>query len=214
MLAKSRLIHNKGKVLRRYFSHSTYERSEAQTVSRWQTLFVLTFSISLCLGAAFFGRGEEANDLISPIPVSAHTVEVQVKEVVIDKNENIDTWIGEAVDEFLPSHTSEARMIMHCLAHREAGHGRSGKATDAHGDNGLAGGPFQFHEATWERMRSQMIKQGVATETGSRYDFKEAARTTAWAIANGRAKEWGPILRDSKNNNYAACQLPSWYPQK
>lgn len=115
-----------------------------------------------------------------------------------DESELID----QAVNEFLPNHKSESLMIMHCLAHRESGHG----ASNAHGDNGLAGGPFQFHEATWERMRKQM-----GEPFSTRYDFKEAARTTAWAIANGRALEWGPILRASKGSNYASCQVPSWY---
>lgn len=137
-----------------------------------------------------------------------HYVEVE-KEVIKElPRENVDTMIGDAVDEFLPTHKSEARMIMHCLAHRENGHGGN---PDAHGDGGLAGGPFQFHQATWDRMRKQMIKEGKATEIGDRYSFKESARTTAWAISKGRALEWGPILRDSKGSDYASCQTPSWY---
>lgn len=115
--------------------------------------------------------------------------------------------IEQAVDEFLPTHKSESLMIMHCLAHREARHGES----KAMGDNGLAGGPFQFHEATWTRMRKQMIGSGLSHEVGSRFDFKESARTTAWAIKNGRALEWGPILRSSKGSTFAACPKPSWY---
>lgn len=134
------------------------------------------------------------------------TVEKPVE--VETPRENIDTYIGDAVDEFLPKHKSEARMIMHCLAHRENGHGAN---PNAHGDNGLAGGPFQFHQATWDRMRGQMMKKGLATEIGSRYDFKEAARTTAWAISNGNGLEWGPVLRDSKGSDFATCQTPSWY---
>ena len=131
-----------------------------------------------------------------------------VKPLVIDTREtNISSLIEDAVNEFLPNRKSESLMIMHCLAHRESGHG----ASNAHGDGGLAGGPFQFHEATWQRMRNQMIKQGVASELSTRYDLKEAIRTTAWAIKEGRALEWGPILRDSNGNDYASCQKPSWY---
>lgn len=115
--------------------------------------------------------------------------------------------IEQAVDEFLPTHKSESLMIMHCLAHREARHGES----KAMGDNGLAGGPFQFHEATWIRMRKQMTESGLSHEVGSRFDFKESARTTAWAIKNGRALEWGPILRSSKGSSFASCPVPSWY---
>jgi len=157
---------------------------------------------------------------LSPVgAVSAPTHEVvEVEKIVIKEQprENVDTYIGDAVDEFVPNHRSEARMIMHCLAHRENGHGGN---PDAHGDNGLAGGPFQFHQATWERMRKAMIKQGHATEIGSRYDFKEASRTTAWAMLetekprnkrSGSIFEWGPVLRDSNGDNYASCQTPSW----
>lgn len=130
------------------------------------------------------------------------------KPLVIDtRDTNISSLIDDAVNEFLPNHKSESLMIMHCLAHRESGHG----ASNAHGDGGLAGGPFQFHEETWNRMRKQMIKQGYATEIGSRYDLKESIRTTAWAIKEGRALEWGPALRYSKGNMFAACQSPSWY---
>lgn len=130
------------------------------------------------------------------------------KPLIIDTREtNISSLIDDAVNEFLPDHKSESLMIMHCLAHRESGHG----ASNAHGDNGMAGGPFQFWEDTWNRMRKQMIKQGAATEIGSRYDLKEAVRTTAWAIKEGRALEWGPLKRNSEDNHFADCQFPSWY---
>lgn len=205
--------HNKGKILRRYVGGSMYEYPFERKASIYRTLFIWTLTLAGCLAAAVYGGWNQQNELVSPLPVQGYEekiVEVE-KEVLIDKNENIDTWIGEAVDEFLPDHSSEARMIMHCLAHREAQHGKNGRENDTHGDNGKAGGPFQFWEETWVRMRKQMIFQGVAKEIGSRYDFKEAARTTAWAIANGRALEWGPIVRANKGSDFAACQVPSWY---
>ena len=111
------------------------------------------------------------------------------------------------LSEFLPEHKSESLMIMHCLAHRESGHASSDKC----GDSGLACGPMQFHEDTWIRMRKQMIKQGKATEIGSRLDLKESIKTTAWAINNGNAREWGAIYRKSNGSDYATCQVPSWY---
>lgn len=137
-------------------------------------------------------------------------IEVRIVEKIVVKEipaENISTWISDAVNQYLPNHKSESLMIMHCLAHRESGHG----ASNAQGDGGLAGGGFQFHEATWQRMRKQMLKAGLITEIGSRFDLKQATYTTAWAIANGRALEWGPILRDSKESDFASCQTPSWY---
>lgn len=122
--------------------------------------------------------------------------------------DDMSIYISQAVQEFLPDHKSESLMIMHCLAHRENGHAGN---PNGFGDGGLAGGPYQFHESTWLRMRKQMIAQGVATEINSRMDLKESTRTTAWAIANGRALEWGPVLRDSKGSDFASCQKPSWY---
>jgi hypothetical protein len=141
----------------------------------------------------------------------------EVREVVVEKivekvvekvvyRETIDQYIADSVEEFLPHYKSEATMIMHCLAHRESRHG----ANKGCGDNGMACGPMQFWAETWVRMRKQMIAQGHAEEVGDRLDLKESVRTTAWAIANGRALEWGPILRTSKGNNQAACPVPSW----
>lgn len=124
--------------------------------------------------------------------------------------DEMSSYISQAVQELLPTHKSESLMIMHCLAHRENGHA----ANNHCGDSGLACGPFQYHQETWVRMRKQMIKEGKATEIGDRYDKKESARTTAWAINHGNALEWGPILRDSEGSNYAACQTPSWYSKE
>lgn len=173
-----------------------YRRSERLT-----PLVGLTASIVLGLWLQVLGYGITLNN-------QKIENEAYAKPLIIDtRDTNISSLIDDAVNEFLPNHKSESLMIMHCLAHRESGHG----ASNAHGDNGMAGGPFQFWEDTWNRMRKQMIKQGVAAEIGSRYDLKEAVRTTAWAIKEGRALEWGPILRDSKGNDFAACQKPSWY---
>jgi hypothetical protein len=169
--------------------------------SRWSPVAGLAGSITLCLWLSVLGQGINLNKQ------EVEAVEYK-KPLIIDTREtNISTLIDDAVSEFLSDHESESLMIMHCLAHRESGHG----ASNAHGDGGLAGGPFQFHEETWQRMRKQMFKQGVADEIGSRYDLKEAVRTTAWAISQGRALEWGPILRDSKGSDFASCQTPSWY---
>lgn len=97
------------------------------------------------------------------------------------------------------------RATMHCLASKESKH-----AFDkGHGDGGLAGGPFQFHEATWERMRRQMIKDGYATEIGTRYDLGEAASTVAYAFKKGWAREWGPILRFVNGTYGSKCELPT-----
>lgn len=212
MKRRSARSHNRGKVLRKYLGYKTYEYPNERKLAALQSLFFLGITVTACLSAAAYGKLIQPSELVSPLPVQATTQILEVeKEVVIDKNQNIDTWIGEAVDEFLPKRKSEARMIMHCLAFREAHHGELGKPEDKHGDGGLAGGPFQFHEATWNRMRNQMIQKGLAEGIGSRYDFKESARTTAWALANGRASEWGPIYRALKGINKNTCPIPSWH---
>ncbi len=122
---------------------------------------------------------------------------------------DIDIYTGLAVDEFFttPGQQSEMRMIMHCLLKRETSHGYN----KGHGDQGKAGGPLQFWQGTWEGYRKLMIKEGLATEIGSRYDLKEAIRTTVWAIKNDRAKAWGPIYRALNGRTDNTCPIPSWY---
>lgn len=80
---------------------------------------------------------------------------------------------------------------MHCLYWKES---RNGQSND-HGDGGKAGGPFQFWQETWNRMRGQMIREGHIRATGSRYNLDEAVETTVWALSKGRENEWGPVLR-------------------
>lgn len=171
-----------------------------------KTFTRMIFAIEIIVCVALWGL---VFDFVKIINILDQPAEAYITQVIkVDTRDvNISYIIEDSVDEFLPNHKSESLMIMHCLAHRESGHG----ASNAHGDNGMAGGPFQFWEDTWIRMRNQMIKQGYADEIGSRYDLKESIRTTTWAIKNGNAKEWGPILRDSNGSDYASCQTPSWY---
>ena len=150
--------------------------------------------------------------LINPFvgTASAQTIEpLELEAVVTPTPALIDIYVSTAVDEFftLPGQRSEMRMIMHCLLNRETRHDY-GKG---HGDNGMAGGPLQFWNDTWNRMRGRMIKDRYATEIGSRYDLKEAIRTTVYAIKQGWGKEWGPILRYSKGDMRASCPVPSFY---
>ena len=145
-----------------------------------------------------------AQEMPSPVPTMTPT------PVKTYEPDDMSIYISEAVQEFLPTHKSESLMIMHCLAHRENGHAANRNC----GDSGASCGPFQYKQETWNRMRRQMIKAGFATETGDRYDKKESARTTAWAINNGNAKEWGPIMRDAQGSDFASCPVPSWYIKK
>ena len=45
-----------------------------------------------------------------------------------------------------------------------------------------------------------MLKKGLIKEIGSRYDLEQSIETTAWALLEGRGKEWGPILREECPN--------------
>lgn len=120
-----------------------------------------------------------------------------------------DAWVAEYTDHYFTDgpRRSEVRMIMHCLLNREAGHGQ-GKGF---GDGGLAGGPLQYHQSTWDGFRQIMLQRGLISEIGSRLDLKQAIHTTIWAIADGRAMNWGPILRRSEGIDRADCPVPSWY---
>jgi hypothetical protein len=121
----------------------------------------------------------------------------------------VDIYVSLAVDEFFtnPAQQSEVRMILHCLLYRESHHAFS----KAYGDGGLAGGPLQFHQPTWEAFRKRMMERGVADAIGSRDDLKEAIRTTVWAIKDGHASAWGPILRAMEGRTEVTCPVPSWY---
>ncbi len=129
-----------------------------------------------------------------------------------------DVWVGQYVDEYfeLPGQRSEARMIMHCLLKQETAHGEN----KGHGDQGQAGGPLQYHQPTWERMRKWMMEEGEAEKIGSRYDLEESIKTTVWIMRQsekpskqrkGSIAEWGPIYRALKGSNRQTCPIPSWY---
>lgn len=153
------------------------------------------------------------SELISARPsgliVETHTVEIPFYSD--DELMQASVWTAEAVEEFIdtPYKQSEALMIMHCLLHMESGHTPL-QEDDTHGDGGRAGGSLQFHQGTWDGFRKIMVDQGLAEEIGSRYDMKEAIRTTVWAIADGRANNWGPILRKANGSDHRTCPVPSW----
>lgn len=140
--------------------------------------------------------------------VETHFIEVEPQ---LTQDEQISLWTTRAIAEFIdtPYQRSEAEMIMHCLLHWESGHTPL-QEDDTHGDGGRAGGSLQFHQGTWDGFRKIMIKQGHAKEIGSRYDMQEAIRTTVWAISDGRAKNWGPILREANGSDHNTCPVPSW----
>lgn len=145
--------------------------------------------------------------LVSPLPdghVFANTTKVEVDQ----RDQNYDSWVGYYTDKYFtnPTQRSEVRMIMHCLLHRESKH----DTDKGHGDGGRAGGPLQYHQLTWNGYRKMMMDKGLVDEIGSRYDQEQAIETTVWAISTGRAKAWGPILRDMNGSDYATCPTPTF----
>lgn len=178
-----------------------------KTVERWKYdgLRVFLFFGFLALIPGGFEKiyWDEYPEFISP--VSANPIVKVVEEI---PQENLDTWVDKYTRKYFDGYkVSEVKMIMHCLLHRESGHGASHNC----GDSGLACGPLQFHQETWNRMRGQMLKAGLIEDIGNRLDMEQAIHTTVWAIYSGRATEWGPIYRNYIGGDYATCQTPSWY---
>jgi len=83
------------------------------------------------------------------------------------------------------------KTMIHYLLLREAAYGN----TKTCGDNGLACGPLQYHDATYLSFRKIMIERELVNDIGSRWDMEDSIETTAWAINDGRENNWGPILR-------------------
>jgi len=162
----------------------------------------------LVIGVLKVTNSLEKNTLLSPLASNDFSRTVYASEP------GVGTWVEDFSAQFVPHHTSETTSLLHCLLNKESQHGKNTER----GDGGLAIGPLQYHQATWNRMRKAMISDGLITEIGDPKDIKEAIRTTAWAIkesekgkkARGSIYEWGPVLRATKGSDYAVCQPPSW----
>lgn len=83
------------------------------------------------------------------------------------------------------------KTLLHYMLLRESAYGNTTKC----GDSGLACGPMQFHEPTYEEYRGIMISKGLAPTMGSRWSLEDSISTAAWAINDGRENAWGPVAR-------------------
>ena len=138
-----------------------------------------------------------ATKVISPCPsdgchnVSIRTVVVIETPPVI--GDEVDAW----VDKYATIYTSNViqknytKAMIHFLLFKESKYGEDKR----YGDGGLAGGPLQFHEATYIDYRKHMIQEGLTASLGSRLDMENAIETLAWAINNDRENAWGPVAR-------------------
>lgn len=134
---------------------------------------------------------------ISPLGEPVHAMEIKIVEAPVvspTAGMNQDALIDYYADKYTASEATKAhrKALLHCLYWKES---RGGLDAHLKGDNGKAGGPFQFHEPTYASMRRKMIEAGLVSHLGTRYDFEDAVETTSWAISQGRQNEWGPILR-------------------
>ena len=164
-------------------------------VPKWQ-LNAALITLGLVVIAALFRIGVLA---FNPVFISPYVEyqTIKVKEIVEVEKENADTWIDRYARLYTDSDAKAEylKYQLHCLYWKES---RNGLSND-HGDSGKAGGPYQFWEATYKRMRARMQADGLVNWVGSRYDTKDAIQTTAWALSNGYAKEWGPVVRGECN---------------
>jgi len=131
-----------------------------------------------------------SNTIISPLGMGHVIYANEIREV---EAQNLDTWVDKYAARYATPQLTKSKLKyqLHCLLYYESGHYASNKC----GDSGLACGPFQYHQATWIGFRNIMLKQGLITEIGDRYNMEQAVETTAWALADGREYNWGPIVR-------------------
>src|SRR3990167_4712325 len=148
----------------------------------WLTLLVLI------LGWAFWYL-YEPTPLISPVMENYPSGTLGTLRIVkqVSAQTVIDEYVDEASLKFGKGKEgySSMKSTLHCLLHRESRH----TFNKGIGDNGLAEGPMQFHQATWVRMRKQMLNKDLIKEISDRYNTRDAIYTTAWAISNGRGRE-------------------------
>src|SRR3990167_6535501 len=119
------------------------------------------------LMTAFLGRYSVLKRSIKIIDPVVEGYYRTITPVIKENDGNaIDKYVDEAARKFGQGKDgySKLKSTLHCLLYYETKHGYAmGK-----GDNGLAEGLFQYHNATWIAFRKQMIKLGLAKEVYTR----------------------------------------------
>ena len=160
-------------------------------------VMLIALTLTFCVLMFFLLRAMalqvQANSVfVSPTPMSGF--DRVMKHEVVKKVYAYESEAEEYIHKYANMYGKDVeytKFQLYCLYWKESRNGRN----NGHGDNGMAGGPMQFWEETYTRMRTRMIDLGITQELGDRYNLKTAIETTAWAINNGYALEWGPILR-------------------
>jgi hypothetical protein len=157
-------------------------------MKRWLMIFSLAFFVAY--GYSNISASASEDKVILDHPVVKFTPTPTMTQ--LDKQAS---WIAEYAQKYARPEIGKSKSLvtyqLACLAHKENGF----HSNDHCGDDGLACGEYQFHQATWVQFREDMIKEGLVSEVGSRLDDQQATETTAWAITHGHDNDWGPLLR-------------------
>ena len=145
---------------------------------------------------SFYKQMEYKNfKFVSPI-VESKEIDYKVTWLT-DIDESVRKAIPNMVEMSAERFTTSAKQknfIMYqlfCLLREESYLGE----TKTCGDSGKSCGFMQFKEATYNRIRKEMIKKGLVEELGNRFSPFYSIETTAYALTQGYGKEWGPIAR-------------------
>ena len=164
----------------------------------WLVKLILIFALAMGIIAAlsYWYVHSPEPEIVSPVAAqeevsTTHFLdEAEAKE---STREAIPNMVEMSAEKFTTS-TKQKNFIMYqlfCLLREESNMGE----VETCGDSGKSCGVLQFREATYNRMRREMIRKGLVTELGDRFSPFYSIETTAYALTQGYGKEWGPILR-------------------
>lgn len=151
------------------------------SVPRWQfdaTVLLLLAGVFFVGMRVYVLESEKTTQFISPVPPFQVQVIREVKAVEVYP-ETVDQMIADASKEF-----GVSKYLLHCILEKESNY-----RADAVGDSGKAVGMAQFWPATWSGFRKLM-----GEEISERTNPRQAIRTLAWALKDGRGRNWTPYL--------------------
>lgn len=183
-------------IKKRKLGSNQYQSKWKRETMHWIVKLILIVAATIMLAWIFSYAYDNTPDpqIISPAwseePTSNFLTEAELKERI---RKAIPNMVEMSASRFAASDKQKNYIIyqLYCLLRKESNFGEN----ETCGDSGKSCGILQFREATYNRMRKQMIKQGLVTELGDRFSPFYSIETTAWALVNGYGREWGPIGR-------------------
>jgi len=175
-----------------------YKKKYHETM-HWLIKLILIVAATIVLAWIFSYAYDNAPEpqIISPIAEAKENTikvrflnETELKEAL---RKSIPNMVEMSASRFATNDKQKNYVIyqLYCLLRKESDFGENENC----GDSGKSCGILHFWEDTYNRMRKQMIKQGLVTELGDRFSPFYSIETTAWALVNGYGREWGPIAR-------------------